>query len=168
MTEKSDIGARRCSGDRDRQLYRLRPRRLKPRSKVRSLFAESWFASGTSGRQLDVRAGPARYRAAGKGRRRRNAHGPRRCQRLPVLSASSDSDGQLIVNSSGSCNGIAEDRLGHGRHLSAATVRSASPIAQQNVSGLATGSYHKPGQTVYIAAFAYSGNALRVDAALSD
>lgn len=79
----------------------------------------------------------------------------------PVLSASFDATGQLIINSSGDF-ATASQKIAWatGAAPSAATVRAASPIAQQNVSGLATGSVYPAGTTVFIAAFAYSGNGL--------
>lgn len=79
----------------------------------------------------------------------------------PVLSASFDSTGQLIINSSGDfATDLQKIAWATGSTPSAATVRAATPIAQQNVSGLATGSVYPAGTTVFIAAFAYSGNGL--------
>ena len=75
----------------------------------------------------------------------------------PVLSASFDSTGQLIINSSGVA-GTASQKIAWatGSTPTAATVRAATPIVQQNVSGWATGSTYAPGTAVYIAAFAYN------------
>jgi uncharacterized protein (UPF0297 family) len=77
----------------------------------------------------------------------------------PTLSASFDATGQLIINSSGDF-AVASQKIAWatGATPSAATVRAAAPIAQQLVSGLATGSFYPAGTTVYIAAFAYNGN----------
>lgn len=79
----------------------------------------------------------------------------------PVLSASFDSSGQLIINSSGDSN-TASQKIAYatGAAPTAATVRAAAPIAQQNVSGLATGAFFAPGTTVFISAFGYSGTGL--------
>jgi hypothetical protein len=79
----------------------------------------------------------------------------------PILTASFDATGQLIINSSGDF-ATASQKIAWatGAAPSAATVRAATPIAQQNVSGLATGSVYPAGTTVFIAAFAYSGTAL--------
>lgn len=79
----------------------------------------------------------------------------------PVLSASFDATGQLIINSSGDfATGSQKIAWATGAAPSAATVRATTAIAQQNVSGLATGSVYPAGTTVYIAAFAYSANGL--------
>jgi hypothetical protein len=77
----------------------------------------------------------------------------------PTLSASFDAAGQLIINSSGDF-AVASQKIAWatGATPSAATVRAAAPIAQQLVSGLATGSFYPAGTTVFIAAFAYNGN----------
>ena len=77
----------------------------------------------------------------------------------PVLSASFDVSGQLIINSSGDfATSSQKIAWATGAPPSAATVRAAAPIAQQLVSGLATGSLYPAGTTVFIAAFAYNAN----------
>jgi hypothetical protein len=75
----------------------------------------------------------------------------------PKLTASFDINGQLIINSFGD-NDVTSQRIAWatGAAPSAATVRAASPIAQQNISGLATGSTYAQGTTVFIAAYAYN------------
>lgn len=77
----------------------------------------------------------------------------------PTLSASFDAAGQLIINSSGDF-AVASQKIAWatGATPSAATVRAAAPIAQQLISGFATGVFYPAGTTVYIAAFAYNGN----------
>jgi hypothetical protein len=77
----------------------------------------------------------------------------------PILSASFDASGQLIINSSGDF-AVASQKIAWatGAAPSAATVRAAAPIAQQNISGLATGVFYPAGTTVFISAFSYSGN----------
>lgn len=77
----------------------------------------------------------------------------------PVLSASFDSSGQLIINSSGDfATATHKIAWATGAAPSAATVRAAAPIAQQLVTGLATGASFLAGTTVYVAAFAYNAN----------
>ena len=79
----------------------------------------------------------------------------------PVLSASFDAAGQLIINSSGVPGTVSQKiAWATGSTPSVATVRAATPIAQQNVSGLATGSVYLAGTVVYIAALAYNAYGL--------
>lgn len=79
----------------------------------------------------------------------------------PILSASFDSTGQLIINSSGDFSTASQKiAFATGAAPSEATVRAAAAINQRNVSGLATGAFFAPGTTVFIAAFAYSGTAV--------
>jgi hypothetical protein len=75
----------------------------------------------------------------------------------PKLVASFDINGQLIINSYGD-NDVVSQKIAWatGSAPSAATVRAATAINQQNVSGLATGSIYAQGTTVFIAAFAYN------------
>lgn len=75
----------------------------------------------------------------------------------PKLTASFDINGQLIINSAGDYD-VTSHKIAWatGSAPSAATVRAASPINQQNISGLATGSTYIPGTTVFVAAFAYN------------
>lgn len=75
----------------------------------------------------------------------------------PKLSASFDINGQLIINSAGD-NDVTSQKIAWatGSAPSAATVRAATAITQQNISGLATGSTYAQGVTVFIAAFAYN------------
>jgi len=75
----------------------------------------------------------------------------------PKITASFDINGQLIINSFGD-NDVTSQKLAWatGSAPSAATVRAATPINQQNISGLATGSSYAQGTTVYVAAFAYN------------
>jgi hypothetical protein len=77
----------------------------------------------------------------------------------PNLSATFDAAGQLIINSAGDF-ATASQKIAWatGAAPSAATVRAAAPIAQQLVTGLATGSSYLAGTTLYIAAFAYNAN----------
>jgi hypothetical protein len=79
----------------------------------------------------------------------------------PTLSVSFDNSGQLIIDSLGDFS-TASHRIAwaSGAPPSAATVRAQTPIAGQNVNGLATGSIYPPGTTVYIAAFAYGATGL--------
>jgi hypothetical protein len=75
----------------------------------------------------------------------------------PKISASFDINGQLIINSFGD-NDVVNQKIAWatGAAPSAATVRAATAIAQQNISGLATGSSYPQGTTVFIAGFAYN------------
>lgn len=75
----------------------------------------------------------------------------------PKLSANFDINGQLIINSFGD-NDVASQKIAWatGSAPTAATVRAATAINQQNISGLATGSSYLQGVTVYVAAFAYN------------
>jgi hypothetical protein len=75
----------------------------------------------------------------------------------PKIVASFDINGQLIINSFGD-NDVTSQKIAWatGSAPSAATVRAATAINQQNISGLATGSIYVQGTTVFIAAFAYN------------
>jgi hypothetical protein len=84
----------------------------------------------------------------------------------PVLSASFDASGQLIINSSGDQRTTKQKiAWATGSAPTAATVRAAAPILQQNVSGLATGSVYPAGTTVFISAFAYNARGLELESA---
>lgn len=76
----------------------------------------------------------------------------------PVLSGSFDSSGQLVINSSG--DDVTEtQRIAYSITAvpSAAAVRAAPLLSGQVITAL-TGATYAPGQSVYIAAFAYNGN----------
>jgi hypothetical protein len=75
----------------------------------------------------------------------------------PKITASFDINGQLIINSFGD-NDVVSQKLAWatGAAPTAATVRAAAAVNQQNISGLATGSSYLQGTTVFIAGFAYN------------
>lgn len=79
----------------------------------------------------------------------------------PVVSASFDSAGQPIINSTGDFS-TASHKIAWqaGSAPTDAAVRATSPINQQNVIGLQTGVTFAPNTKVFIAAFAYSANGL--------
>jgi hypothetical protein len=79
----------------------------------------------------------------------------------PTLSASFDTAGHIIINSAGDFATASQKiAYGSGAAPSAATVRAQTAIAQQIVSGLVEPTVYAPGDTVYVAAFAYSANGL--------
>lgn len=79
----------------------------------------------------------------------------------PVLSASFDTAGHIIINSAGDFATASQKiAYGSGAVPTAATVRAQTPIAQQIVSGLISTAVYAPGDTVYVAAFAYGANGL--------
>jgi hypothetical protein len=75
----------------------------------------------------------------------------------PILSASFTSSGELIINSTGdettTSQKIAFSAIGMPTD---ADVRAGPPGAGRSFTGIATGVSYTPGQTAYIAAFAYS------------
>lgn len=79
----------------------------------------------------------------------------------PELDATFDPNGQLILHSSGDF-ATASQKIAWAIAAApdAVTVRAAATQVGQNVVGLLTGSYYKPGASVYVAAFAYSPNGI--------